>query len=267
MKIRLLVIFSLLILISSCSKFRKIQKSEDWRVKYEAALQYYEKEDYYRAVILFEEILPIIRAMKEGEDAQFYYAYCHYYQRSYLLAAHYFKNFYQTYSRSSKVIEANFMHAYSLYMDSPIYNLDQTSTLEAISAMQLFINKYKDTEYNESALDIINQLQYKLETKAYENAKQYFKIRIWKSALIAFDNFNNDFPDSRLNEEINYLKIVAQYNLAEQSISSKQRERYESTLEYYQEFIDAYPSSEYLKDAERLYSASLDKISKIARSN
>jgi len=65
--------------VSGCSsKFRKIQKNEDWRVKFEAALTYYEKKDYYRAALLFEDIRPIVRGLPEGEEVEFYLAYCQY---------------------------------------------------------------------------------------------------------------------------------------------------------------------------------------------
>ena len=79
----------------SCSKFRKIEKSEDWRVKYDAALTYYEKKDYYRASVLFDQIMPIVRGLPEGERVQFYLGYCQYYDKKYLFAAEYFKTFYE----------------------------------------------------------------------------------------------------------------------------------------------------------------------------
>ena len=69
-----IVILSLLIISVSCSDFRKIQKSSDWKLKYDAALKYYEKEDYYRAATLFEEIMPFLRGSKESELVQFYNA-------------------------------------------------------------------------------------------------------------------------------------------------------------------------------------------------
>ena len=67
---RFIALVLLVLIGSSCSRFRSIQKSEDWKVKYEAAFEYYEQEDYYRSILLFEEIMPVIRAMKEGEKAR-----------------------------------------------------------------------------------------------------------------------------------------------------------------------------------------------------
>ena len=251
---------------SSCSKFRKVQKSEDWKVKYNAALEYYDNEDYYRASALFEEIMPLIRGQKEGEIAQIKFAYCNYNQKQYQLASYYFKNFYQTYSRSEFALEAEFMSAYALYMDSPIYNLDQKSTKEAIEAMQLFLNRHPSSKYLAEATQIITDLQVKLETKSYENAKQYFKMGNYKSAIIAFNNFAIDFPDSYYNEELSFLKFSSQYQLALISIKSKQEERFKEAIDFYMELLDNYPGSNYLKDAAKMYDDSVNSIGNITNS-
>lgn len=251
--------------ILSCSKFRKIEKSDDWRVKYEAAIQYYEKEDYYRASLLFEQIKPIIRGLPEGEKVEFYLGYCHYNQEYYLLASHQFKQFYETYARSEYALEAQYMYAYSLYANSPSYNLDQTSSYEAIAAMQTFINRYPTSKFRDDATKVIDELQQKLEKKGYENAKQYFKMERYSAAIVAFETFVNDFPDSEFKEEVSYLKFVAQYNYADRSIQSKQLERFRKANDYYLAFIDAYPESDYIKEAEKKYGTSLQKVSELAK--
>jgi outer membrane protein assembly factor BamD len=56
--------------------------------------------------------------------------------------------------------------------------------------------------------------------------------------------------------------IASEYKLAEQSIYSKQLDRYKEVVEHYKEFVDKYPSSEYLSDAEKFYATSLEKINK-----
>lgn len=256
--------------ITSCGNFRKIQKSDDWKVKYDAAIKYYERGergDYYKASVLFEEVLPLIRGSKEAEKAQFYFAYSHYYQKQYILGAHYFKTFYETYSRSEMAEEAMYMHAYSLYLTSPVIDLDQTSTHEAMQAMQAFINKYPSSKYLEDATKIIDLLQGKLEQKAFDNAKLYQKLSRFQSALVAYENFENDFPGSEKIEEIKYLKVLAQYEYAKQSTRRKQEERFNATIDYYKEFIDNYPNSEFVKEAEEMYVSSLSNLEKLNDSN
>ena len=255
-----------LMLISGC-RFSKLRKSADWRVKYDAALAYYEDQDYYRASILFEEILPIIRGTEEAELANYYFAYSYFYQKQYILSSHYFKSFVEVYSRSEYAMEGTYMHAFSLYKQSPAYSLDQTSTYEAIAAMQTFLDNYPYSEFAPKADDIIDELQVKLERKAYENAKLYYKIESYKAALVALENFRVDYPDSKFQEEISFLKIEAAYKLAKVSIKSKQKERFTETISHYETFIDRYPSSEFLKDAERMYADSIEELSNFADQN
>lgn len=263
------VSFILILLISfSCSKFRKIEKSQDWRVKYEAGLNYYNKKDYYRASVLFEQILPIVRGLPEGEKVQFYLAYCQFYDKLYLLASEQFKTFFETYGRSAMAEEARFMHAFSLYQSSPNPNLDQSSSIEAMAAMQQFINRFPNSQFRERAVEVITTTQNKLEKKGFENARQYYKMKYYKAAIVALNNFKQNFPDSKYIEEVYYLVILSEFRLAEQSLAHRQAERYKAVVDHYLEFLDRYPESEFLDDAEKLYGESLEKVkpSKITNS-
>ncbi len=264
---QLLLLLVIVTGIISCSKFRKIQRSGEWKIKYDAAIAYYEEKDYHRAIILLEDILPIIRGIQEAELGNFYQAYSYYYQKQYILSAHHFEEFVRIYGRSEHVIEATYMHAYSLYLQSPGYQLDQSVTYEAIEAMQNFINKYHDSEYSVEGDKIIDNMQEKLEKKAYEQCNLYYRLRRYKSALVVYDNFSNDFPDSEYNEEIAYLKIETSYDLAKESIFTKQEERFRNTTDHFLKFLDKYPNSKYLKDAEKIYANSIKEIIKFANSN
>jgi outer membrane protein assembly factor BamD len=264
MRISPLATFVVIALIAtSCSKFRKIERSEDWRVKYEAGLNYFAKKDYYHSSILFESILPIVRGLPEGEKVEFNLAYCQYYEKLYLLASDQFKTFYETYGRSSFAQEANFMYAYSLYVSSPDHNKDQSSSIEAMAAMQNFLNRYPGSEFMNQAVEVITVSQQKLEQKGFENARQYIKLRMYGAAVVAFDDFKKNFPDSKYLEEAAYLKVQAEFELAKVSIPSKQLDRYTNTVEFYKELVDNFPNSPFLKDAQRFYSESLSQVNKL----
>lgn len=259
----------ILVLIAgfSCSKFRKIEKNPDWRVKYEASLAYYNKKDYYRASVLFDQILPIIRGLPEAEKVQFYLAYCQYYEKLYLLSSEQFKSFYETYGRGVLSEEARFMYAYSLYKSSPGSNLDQSGSIQAMTSMQEFLNRFPSSQFKDQAADVIFTTQIKLEKKGFDNARQYVKMRSYKAAIVALNSFKNNFPDSKYLEEANYLQILSQFELAEQSILTKQYERYKEVVENYKNFIDRYPESKFLKDAERFYTESSTKLTTLNTTN
>ena len=269
-KMRLFIgVFILGVLFSSCSKFSKLQKSGTDDQKYQAALDYYKKKDFYRAGLLFEELIPILKGSEQQELASFYFGYCQYNQGQYSLANFYFKKFYDTFARSEKAPEAAYMAAYSLFKDSPKHDLDQSSTITAIDALQTFLNTFPETEHREECTNNIKTLRKKLETKAYEKAKLYYQTKDYdisrlKSAVIAFSNYQLDYPDSDYNEEIGFLQVQAGYEYAKFSLESKQKDRYDEAIVLYQNFLDKYPNSKYLKQAEKFYETSVKESARLA---
>lgn len=262
-RIRLASYFTLILICgASCGKFRKIEKSTDWHVKYAAALDYFEKKKYFKASVLLEQIMPIIRGLPEGETAHFKQAYCQFNMRFYLLASEQFKTFYETFGRSPLAEEARYMYSYSLYSSSPAVDLDQTNSIDAMTSMQEFLNRYPNSKFKDQAVEVIFATQDKLEEKGFDNAKQYFRMRMYKAAIVSLNNFKNNFPDSDYIEQAYYLMILSEYKLAEKSVRSKQQERYKELIENYKEFVDKYPKSNFLPEAEKLFADSLEKLSK-----
>lgn len=266
----LLVSFIALLGLSSCGKFEKFRKSASLPMKYKAAVDYYKKKDFDKAGILFDEILPLMKGDSTQEMATYYQAYCDFNLGNYTLANAHFKKFYEVFSRSEYAEEAIYMSAYSLYKDSPNFNLDQTGTLTAINELQSYLNNYPDTKFKEECSNMIKELRKKLERKAYEKAKLYhqtspFNIASLKSSVIEITNFQRDFPDSDYNEEMAYLKVLAQFDLANSTIESKQKERFSDASKFYLELVDKYPNSSYLKVAEKMYEKSNKEVERIAK--
>ncbi|NQW27324.1 MAG: outer membrane protein assembly factor BamD [Flammeovirgaceae bacterium] len=250
-----------------CTKYQKLLKSADWTPKYEAAMKYYENKDYARAIGLFDDILPIIRGTKEAEVANFYYAYAHFYQDLFILSAHHFQTFEGIYSRSEYALEAKYMFGYSLYKQSPVYSLDQTPSYEAISVLQDFINEYPQSAFANDATSIINELQLKIELKEFEAAKLYAKVRQYEAASVTLENFIRDFPGSDLQEEAFFLRIKMAHDYARASIQSVQSDRFMLCVDRYIAFLDKYPNSKFLVEAEEYYSNSTDFLYKFAEKN
>ncbi len=256
------IIFIALVLIgfASCNPYQKLLKSGDYNLKYQKAVEYYEKGDYYRAQALFDEVVSIFKGTEKAEDIAYYYADCHYKQHDYTLASYYFETFAQNFPYSPRTPEASYIAAYCYYLNSPRYSLDQKDTYKAIESMQAFINKYPQSELIPEANLYIKELRVKLEQKACENAKLYFKLGDYQAASITLKNSIKDFPDTKYREELLYLSVKATYLLAENSISSKQGERYQSTVSEYYVFIDEFPESKYLKEVEKMYVKSVSQI-------
>ncbi|MFC5269386.1 outer membrane protein assembly factor BamD [Adhaeribacter terreus] len=259
----ILLFWSVAVFFTACSDFQKILKSDSVDKKYEAALKYYEKKDYYKAGLLLEELIPLLRGRPESEKAQFLYANTQYFQRDYVLSAYYFRNFYDTYPRSEFAEDAMFLHTKSLYKDSPSFDLDQTNTYTALEAIQEYLNRYPQSKNKEEANEMYDDLNEKLEVKAFESAKLYHQLRRYQSAIVALGNFQTNYPSSEFNEEAAFYQIESQYNLARESVAEKQRDRYYDVVGLYQGFIDKYPKSKYLRTAEGFYTAAQSQLEKL----
>jgi outer membrane protein assembly factor BamD len=60
---------------------------------------------------------------------------------------------------------------------------------------------------------------------------------------------------------------LSQFKLAQKSVDAKKSDRYREVVENYKTFIDQYPGSKFLKDAEKLYIESNVKITTLKNTN
>ncbi|GAA4820283.1 outer membrane protein assembly factor BamD [Algivirga pacifica] len=259
----IILFLSLALILGSCGKFHKVMQSDDVELKYEASQKYYEEENYYKAGLLIEDIQAAFIGTERAEKLQFQYANTQYEQQQYLMSNHYFKTFYNTYNRSPYAEQALFLSAYSLYKDTPRYNLDQSNTTKAISEMQDFMNRYPESEYIDEANEVIVKLRQRLEKKGFESAMEYYTLRRYKAAAVALDNFTKDYPDSKYKQQALYHKLESEYELAKISYFSKQEERYEAALTTYEKFVERYPSSEYKREADKIATMSRNELNRV----
>ena len=104
------------------------------------------------------------------------------------------------------------------------------------------------------------ELQKKLENKAFQSAKLYYALRYNQAAVTALGNFNQQYPASVYSEQADFLRLTAQYAWAKESIESKQRERFVDAVSYYQHVIDTYPQSKNLHAAQKMFDDSRAQI-------
>jgi outer membrane protein assembly factor BamD len=184
-------------------------------------------------------------------------AMCSYKLRDYHVSGYHFERFENSYPKSDKAEEAYFLSAKSYYELSPVYSKEQGETIEALEKLQLFINKYPDSEYLPEANILIKELDFKLEKKAFEIAKQYNKIAYFESsdyeaAIKAFDNFLVDYPGTSFREEAMFYRLDSACRLAINSIKVKKEERLNIAMGYYNTFHKYYPNSERTEEVEKM---------------
>jgi len=253
----ILVFVAALGMVGCKSRFEKLRASNDIQKKNEEAVRLYNKRDYSKALILFEDLAQRYRGRDGAQNVQFYYGYSLYRLADYTTARYQFKVFADTYPSDPRAEEAKYMAAYCFYLESPNFSLDQENTYKAIDALQLFINLYPTSDRAAAAGKYIATLRGKLEDKAFENAKMYLttgpsNVDNYRAAVIALKNAQRDYPDIKYAEEMDFLMIKAQYLYAKNSYIIRQEDRYNEALALYTEFTENHPDSKYTKDAKVL---------------
>lgn len=242
-------------LLAGCSEYQKLLKSTDTTLKYKKAIVYYNEEQYVKAATLFEELVPVFRGTSKAETVSYYMAYCNYGMGDYITGGYYFRNFSKNFPDSPYSEECMYMSAYCYYKESPKPRLDQSSTKDAIDALQLYINRYPNSSRIEEGNKLIDELQDKLVYKSYLSARNYFDREKYPSAIIALENAIKDYPGSSYREELMFMLLESRYMYADKSIDLKQNERYNLAKEEYFSFVDEYPKSKFQKDSERMINA------------
>ena len=107
---------------------------------------------------------------------------------------------------------------------------------------------------------LIKELRGKLEKKAFENAFLYFQTMDYQAALIAFKDVLRDFPESQYKEDVLYWMLVTNYEVAIKSVKNKKQERFEDTINSYYKFVDTFPESRKINQAEKYYKISVKQL-------
>lgn len=255
-----LVTFIILITLSSCSEYQKALKSEDIAVKFAKGTELYDAGKYNKANRLFAQIVPGYRGKPQAEKLMYMYSNSFYMMKEYHLAAYQFERFADAYPKSEKAEEALFISAKSYYKLSPVYSKEQKETKEALEKLQLFINMYPESQYIAQINQMVKELDYKLEKKDFEIAKQYNHISDFEASIKSFDNFLLQFPGSSFRENAMFYRLDAAYKLAINSTERKKEARVNNALSFYSSFKKSYPNSEHTQEIDAM-SAELNSIS------
>ncbi|MGB0862940.1 MAG: outer membrane protein assembly factor BamD [Saprospiraceae bacterium] len=267
-KSSILLVLGLVMTFISCqSTYDKLLTSTDNELKLKTANEYNETGEYYKAQMLYEQVMPFYRGTPQIDTIYFNYAYTHYKLENYILASYYFKNFTQTFTNSVFSEEAAYMTAFSNYQMSPNLKLDQTYTFKAIEGFQFFANKYPTSEKVATCNSLIDEMRKKLEEKAVENAELYYRLSNYQSADKAFKNLLIDYPESKDAEKIRYRIVQASYKQAENTIELKQVERYETVIKNCNSFKSKHSESDYSNQVEAILKDSKSKIARLTDSS
>lgn len=253
------------ILMSCKTEMDQAMKSADKDFILKVANEKFTKKKWADALALYDRLPNLVAGTDDAPNVVFNSAYANYYDKNYRLAANQFKNFVISFPQDPRKEEAAYLSALCYYEGSLQYNLDQSNTESAITELQNFLNEYPDSERSKNITQLVDELTYKLEFKAFENAKQYFKMGEFKAAAVTFENVLEDFPATKLRPKIYDIILKSKYELAVNSIYDLKKERLDAAASYAKRVSAELPNSEYSKTADDLYTKLEDEKVKFAQ--
>ena len=240
--------------LSSCkSQYEMLLNSNDADLKYEAAFNYYNEGKYSKAGSLFESLSVLTNGTQRDDTVRFYWGLSNFKFKDYYTAETNFANFLDTYPRSPFASEARYLRLDCLYRSTLRWELDQTPTYKAMTEISEYMIEFPKTPHMQTCRDMLQELNDRLDKKAYEAAKLYYKMENYKSSRIAFRNVLKDDADNIYREDILYYIAMSSYKYANMSVPEKQKERYLTFVDDYLNFIGEIPQSRYRKELDNVY--------------
>lgn len=255
MKLRTLIIAAIAVVaLSSCkSQYEMLLNSNDADLKYEAAFDYYNEGKYSKAGSLFESLSVLTNGTERDDTVRFYWGLSNYKFKDYYTAETNFANFLESYPRSPFASEARYLRLDCLYRSTLRYELDQTPTYKAITEISEYMIEFPQTPHMAACRDMLTELNERLDKKAYEAAKLYYKMEDYKASRVAFRNVLKDDSENIYREDILYYIAMSSFKFADMSIPEKQKERYLTFVDDYLNFIGEIPESHYRKELDNVY--------------
>lgn len=260
MQLKKTVIVAILVsLLASCtSYYESILRSTDPDLKYKAAFEYYNNKKYRRSAEIFESLILLMQGMPQEDTVQFYNAMSNYNMKDFVTAESNFDKFATVFPRSPFYEKARFLRLECLYQSTYRYELDQTPTRKAMSAITEFMYDYPSSEHFAECEKMMEDLMERLDRKSYESAKLYYRVEDYQAAHYALKNVLRENAENLYRKEVMYLTAMASYKYALHSVKEKQKERYLTFIDDYYNYIGEYPDAAERRELDGLYAKALD---------
>ncbi len=245
--------------LSSCSVYNKLLKEGDTETKYAEGKRYYEQKKYKKTIGLYNNIFDDIVGTPREDTLLFYLGKAYYNDRDFATAQETFDSYRSRFTRSSFVEEAEFLYAMCHYRSVLPQEKDQTSTRQAIIAFNEYLNRYPNSEQTPFIHEMIEDLTEQIYFKTYMNSALYHKLGHFNAAITSMRAVIKDQPEIPFRQEMMYLIVRSWFDYAENSIFSRQLERYMKMIDAYYNYKSEYPESKLFdKSLEEMFAKASD---------
>lgn len=264
----LFAVCALLLAAVSCkSEFQALLEGYDEEAKYAAAFDFFNQGKYSKAAQLFESLSVTTNGTDRDDTVQYYWGLSNYRFKDFYTAETNFKEFVDKFPRSAFAENASFLRIDCLYKSSLRWELDQSPSVNTISAIGEYLTNYPETQHLEVCTDMLKDLGERMDRKAYEAARLYYKMEDYLASRVAFKNVLKDDADNVFREDILYYTAMSSFKYAQLSVPEKQKERYLTFVDDYYNFVGEYPESLYRREMDVMYKRSQKALGKYSGSD
>lgn len=260
---RLTIIAAIAAMLMSCGDYNKLMKGTDFDAKYKAAMEYYEDENYTKAIQLFENLIMHYHGKEYAENISWYYAMCMLNEKDYYSAGYQFKSFYKRFAYSERAEEALYQAANCKYEESPEYYLDQKLTKEAIAEYESYLDRYPASIHVPEINARLDEMNEKLMHKAYDIAYSYYLTENYHAAYSSLQSFLNNYPDSPYREDAMFYLLASGYKYGIGSKETKMKERLQQVVNDFDRFATSFKDSKNLAQAQDYYTKAKAAIARL----
>ena len=264
LKISVLVAAALMAAASCKSQYDALLASNDVDAKYNGAFDYYNRGKYQKAAGVFESLAFLTNGTSREDTVQYYWGLSNYRYKDYYTAEANFAKFMENFPQSPFTAEAAFLRIDCLYRSTLRYELDQAQTYSCLTAIADYYRNFPNAGHEDECNVILKELNDRLDKKAFENARLYYKMEDYQAARVSFRNILKDDADNIFREDILYYIAMSSYKYAQLSVQAKQRERYMAFMDDYLNFVSEIPESPYRKELDALYARAQRAIGRYA---
>jgi outer membrane protein assembly factor BamD len=191
--------------------------------------------------------------MERHDTVMYYLGLSNYSNKDYYTAETNFKQYLDYFPQGAFSANAEFFRIDCLYRATLRYELDQTPTYTAITAMGEYLTNHPTGINADICRHWMEELSERLDRKAFENARLYYKMEDYMASRVAFRNVLKNNADNVFREDILYYTAMSSYRYALLSVREKQKERYLVFQDDYLNFVGEFPESSYRKELDALY--------------
>ncbi|MCP5103967.1 MAG: outer membrane protein assembly factor BamD [bacterium] len=203
------------------------------------------KKDPERSRLLFKEVMHLYPDSPYAQRSKIGIADSYVKQKdaaSLIMAANEYQEYVNLYPNSPDAVYAKYQIGMCYFKQMRKPGRDQENTHKAITAMQLMVKMFPDTEEAKDTREKIARARQNLAAHYFAIGLSNYRLKAFRGAVARFKQVLDDYPDYKKNDKLFYYAGKAYFATR----------NYDSAISFFQRVISDFPKSKFLKKSQKM---------------